>query len=52
VKNFAFAMNVGVIVGVYSSIFLAAPVFLWIHRKFYSGPPKRRRGVSSIAEAP
>ncbi len=52
VKNFAFAMNVGVIVGVYSSIFLAAPVFLWIHRKFYSGPPKRRRGVSSVAEAP
>jgi preprotein translocase subunit SecF len=43
VKNFAFAMNVGVIVGVYSSIFLAAPLFLWISKKWYSGPPKARR---------
>ncbi|HTM21735.1 MAG TPA: protein translocase subunit SecF [Kofleriaceae bacterium] len=38
VANFAFAMNVGVIVGTYSSIFIASPVFLWIDRKFY--PPK------------
>jgi preprotein translocase subunit SecF len=54
VKNFAFAMNVGVIVGVYSSIFLAAPVFLWIHRVWYSGPGKKRRQPppSSIAESP
>ena len=45
VKNFAFAMNVGVIVATYSSIFLAAPVFLWITKKWYSGPPKVRRGM-------
>jgi preprotein translocase subunit SecF len=44
VQNFAFAMNVGVIVGTYSSIFLAAPLFMWISRKWYSGPaPARRR---------
>jgi preprotein translocase subunit SecF len=44
VRNFAFAMNVGVIVGTYSSIFLAAPLFMWISRKWYSGPaPARRR---------
>ena len=44
VRNFAFAMNVGVIVGTYSSIFLAAPIFMWISRKWYSGPaPARRR---------
>ncbi|HEY4242442.1 MAG TPA: protein translocase subunit SecF [Kofleriaceae bacterium] len=44
VKNFAFAMNIGVIVGTYSSIFLAAPIFMWISRKWYSGPaPARRR---------
>ncbi len=43
VKNFAFAMNIGVIVGAYSSIFLAAPFFLWISKKWYSGPPKARR---------
>jgi preprotein translocase subunit SecF len=50
VKNFAFAMNIGVIVGTYSSIFLAAPLFLYISRRWYSGPPKRRRGVPTAAE--
>jgi len=42
VRNFAFAMNIGVIVGTYSSIFLASPIFLWVSRKWYSGPPKVR----------
>jgi len=42
VRNFAFAMNIGVIVGTYSSIFLAAPIFMWISRKWYSGPMKKR----------
>jgi preprotein translocase subunit SecF len=42
VKNFAFAMNIGVIVGTYSSIFLAAPIFMYISRRYYSGPPKKR----------
>jgi preprotein translocase subunit SecF len=54
VRNFAFAMNVGVIVATYSSIFLAAPIFLWISKKWYSGPPKRRRvaPVQSVATVP
>ncbi|HEY4182458.1 MAG TPA: protein translocase subunit SecF [Kofleriaceae bacterium] len=53
VKNFAFAMNVGVIVATYSSIFLAAPVFLWITKKWYSGAPVRRRvAVSASSVAP
>ncbi len=43
VRNFAFAMNIGVIVGVYSSIFVAAPVLLWIDDKYYSGKSRRRR---------
>jgi preprotein translocase subunit SecF len=52
VKNFAFAMNIGVIVGTYSSIFLATPVFLFIARKWYSGPSKRRRVSAATAETP
>lgn len=52
VKNFAFAMNIGVIVGTYSSIFLAVPVFMWISRKWYTGPSKRRRAAAAAAEAP
>ena len=48
VQNFAFAMNVGVIVGAYSSLFLAPPFFLWISKKWYSGPaPAKRRGMVS-----
>ena len=43
VKNFAFAMNIGVIVGTYSSIFLATPIFMWVSNKWYRGPGKRRR---------
>lgn len=46
VRNFAFAMNIGVIVGTYSSIFLASPIFLWISRTWYSGPPRGRRAVA------
>jgi preprotein translocase subunit SecF len=48
VRNFAFAMNVGVIVGSYSSLFLAPPFFLWISHRWYSGPPRQR----VIATAP
>lgn len=40
VRNFAFAMNIGVVVGVYSSVFVASPVALAIHNKWYKGPSK------------
>lgn len=40
IRNFAFAMNVGVIVGTYSSLFVASPVMLYINNKYYSGAPK------------
>ncbi|HSD85956.1 MAG TPA: protein translocase subunit SecF, partial [Kofleriaceae bacterium] len=48
VKNFAFAMNVGVIVGTYSSIFLATPIFMWVSKKWYSGPMKARRAPAPV----
>ena len=48
VRHFAFAMNVGVIVGTYSSIFLATPIFLWVSKKWYSGPPKARRIPAAV----
>lgn len=51
VRNFAFAMNVGVIVGTYSSIFLAAPVFMWISQRYYSGPAPARRRYAPISAA-
>ncbi len=40
VRNFAFAMNIGVIVGVYSSVFIASPVALFIHNKWFASKRK------------
>jgi preprotein translocase subunit SecF len=37
VENFAFAMNVGVIAGVYSTVFIAAPTFLYLDKRLYGG---------------
>jgi preprotein translocase subunit SecF len=34
IRDFAFAMNVGVIVGTYSSIFIASPILLWLNEKY------------------
>ncbi|MSP63527.1 MAG: protein translocase subunit SecF [Myxococcales bacterium] len=35
IREFAFAMNVGVIVGTYSSIFIAAPILIWLNERFF-----------------
>lgn len=34
IRDFGFAMNVGVIVGTYSSIFIASPILLWLNDKY------------------
>lgn len=49
VRNFAFAMNIGVVVGTFSSIFMASPLFYWISKKWYSGPVKVRAGAERAA---
>ncbi len=35
IREFAFAMNVGVVVGTYSSIFVAAPILIWLNDRFF-----------------
>lgn len=37
IKDFSFALFVGLIAGTYSSLFVAAPVFLWVNEKIYKG---------------
>lgn len=37
IKDFSFALIVGIIVGTYSSLCIATPVFLWVNRRFYRG---------------
>jgi preprotein translocase subunit SecF len=50
VKNFAFAMNVGIIVGTYSSAFVAAPILLWLHDKYFSKRPVSTRRAAPATE--
>ncbi len=44
IKDFAFAMLIGVIVGTYSSIYIAAPVTEWVDRRFFAGGMQKTRG--------
>jgi preprotein translocase subunit SecF len=37
IKDFAFALIVGMLVGTYSSLYIATPTFLWVNRRFYGG---------------
>mgnify|MGYP000388459290 CR=1 FL=1 len=37
IKDFAFALFIGIVIGTYSSLFIAAPVFLWVNKRFYGG---------------
>ncbi len=43
IHDFAFALLVGVIVGTYSSIFVASPILLFLEER---GGPRRRRSAS------
>ena len=36
-------MNVGVIVGTYSSIFIASPILIWLNEKFMANQRKQQR---------
>jgi len=46
IRDFAFAMNVGVIVGTYSSIFVAAPILIWLNDRFFKSTGKTAKASS------
>jgi preprotein translocase subunit SecF len=41
IRDFAFAMNVGIIVGTYSSIFIASPVLIWLNDKYVAAQKRQ-----------
>jgi len=47
IRPFAFAMLVGVVVGTYSSIYIASPLLLVFERWFGAAPPKKDRSKSA-----
>jgi preprotein translocase subunit SecF len=46
IRDFAFAMNVGVIVGTYSSIFVAAPILIWLNERFFKSAGKSKKATA------
>lgn len=52
VRNFAFAMNIGVVVGVYSSVFVASPVALFIHNKWFAGVADKAKSKGARGTSP
>jgi preprotein translocase subunit SecF len=50
-KDFAFALLVGIGVGTYSSIYVAAPITEWIDRRFFGGGAAKRRPTSRVRAA-
>jgi len=44
IKDFAFAMLVGIVVGTYSSIYIAAPFTEWVDRRFFATHDKKSDG--------
>lgn len=61
IKDFAFALMVGIVVGTYSSLFIACPTFLWVNKRFYAGQghligadeqsPKSPEGTGAVLAA-
>ncbi|AUX23697.1 preprotein translocase subunit SecF [Sorangium cellulosum] len=48
IKDFAFTLVVGIAVGTYSSIYIAAPLTEWIDRKFFGSSGSKRKKVSRV----
>jgi preprotein translocase subunit SecF len=46
IKDFAFALLVGIIVGTYSSIYVAAPFTEWIDKRFFGASAEKRKGLT------
>jgi preprotein translocase subunit SecF len=50
-KDFAFALLVGIIVGTYSSIYVAAPITEWADRRFFGGSADNRKVLTKTRAA-
>jgi preprotein translocase subunit SecF len=47
-KDFAFTLLVGIAVGTYSSIYIAAPITEWIDHRFFHGSASKRKAPAKI----
>jgi preprotein translocase subunit SecF len=52
IRDFAFAMNVGIVVGTYSSIFVSIPVLVWLNAKYIASQKKQAQRPERQARRP
>lgn len=52
IRDFAFAMNVGIIVGTYSSIFVASPLLIWLNDKYVASQKRAQARAPRQARQP
>jgi preprotein translocase subunit SecF len=50
-KDFAFALLVGIAVGTYSSIYIAAPFTEWIDRRFFGASADQKKAITRTRAA-
>ncbi len=50
-KDFAFALLVGVAVGTYSSIYVAAPITEWADRRFFGSSAEKKKAITKTRAA-
>jgi preprotein translocase subunit SecF len=50
IKDFAFVMLIGIAVGTYSSIYVAAPFTEWVDRRFFAGKVQRAKPSRTRAQ--
>ena len=51
IRDFAFALNVGAIVGTYSSIFSASPILSWLNDKYLASQKRQQASGRSVRRA-
>ena len=52
IRPFALAMAIGILVGTYSSIYIASPSLLWLERRFGAASSGPRAGAQEVPKAP
>jgi preprotein translocase subunit SecF len=43
IQDFALALTIGILIGTYSTVYIASPIALWIDRRFYQRAAKARK---------
>ena len=51
IKDFAFALLIGILVGTYSSIYVAAPLTEWVDKRFFGGQSTSRKKITRTKTA-